>query len=131
MMAQQGVDFTLAFYGLERGQKTRLMGLFTDTAALETWLAQRAQLLQAHPSHVGVKAHDLGHPVVCPLNPLYIPRNHLVERVIRAAEDQGDFAPFHRLLEVLQHPYEEQPGAEAYAQPPRPEEVVEQTFCGT
>jgi uncharacterized protein YdiU (UPF0061 family) len=42
-----------------------------------------------------------------------------------------DLAPFRRLLQVLSSPYEEQPSAERYATPPRPEEVVHQTFCGT
>ncbi|GAB4353146.1 MAG: YdiU family protein [Gammaproteobacteria bacterium] len=64
------------------------------------------------------------------LNPLYIPRNHQVERVIRAAI-AGDLSLFHELNRVLQNPYAEQPGFENYAEPPTPEERVTQTFCGT
>jgi len=65
------------------------------------------------------------------VNPLYIPRNHLVEEAIAAAVEESDLAPFRRLLQVLSSPYEEQASAERYATPPRPEEVVHQTFCGT
>ena len=64
-------------------------------------------------------------------NPKYVPRNHRVEAVIRAAVDRGDFAPFEEILAVLSQPFEEQPGMERYAKPPRPEERVTQTFCGT
>jgi uncharacterized protein YdiU (UPF0061 family) len=64
-------------------------------------------------------------------NPAYIPRNHLVERAIRAAEDEGDFAPFHALVEHLENPYDYDPDYADYAIPPRPEQVVRQTFCGT
>jgi len=32
---------------------------------------------------------------------------------------------------VLTSPYQQQPGAKAYAEPPQPEQVVQQTFCGT
>ena len=64
-------------------------------------------------------------------NPAYIPRNHRVEEVIRAAEDAGDLGPFHALREVLASPYEDQPGHEEYQAPPRPEEVVHRTYCGT
>lgn len=41
------------------------------------------------------------------VNPLYIPRNHLVEQVIEAAVEQDDFAPFEALNEVLTRPFEE------------------------
>jgi uncharacterized protein YdiU (UPF0061 family) len=63
-------------------------------------------------------------------NPLFIPRNHQVERVIDAAIE-GDMAPFEELRQVLQAPFVEQPGCEAYAQPPRADERVTETFCGT
>ncbi len=34
-------------------------------------------------------------------------------------------------MTVLAKPYDDQPGFEAYAQPPRPDEIVHETFCGT
>ena len=63
-------------------------------------------------------------------NPLYIPRNHQIERAIDAAVD-GDMSVFDELRQVLAHPFEEQPGFEAYVEPPRPSERVTATFCGT
>ena len=64
-------------------------------------------------------------------NPAYIPRNHRIEESIRAAEDHGDFAPFHRLVDVLAAPYDDQPDNAAYQKPPLPQERVTKTFCGT
>ena len=64
-------------------------------------------------------------------NPVFIPRNHLVEAAIRAAEDEGDFGPFHQLVERLENPGEFDPQDAESALPPRPEQVVRQTFCGT
>jgi len=64
-------------------------------------------------------------------NPVYIPRNHRVEAVLAAAEQEGDLAPFRSLLAVLSDPYHPQPGQEAYQQPPTPSERVTRTFCGT
>jgi uncharacterized protein YdiU (UPF0061 family) len=63
-------------------------------------------------------------------NPLYIPRNHQVERAIRAAF-RNDFSIFQELHEVLSEPYTEQPERGDYAKPPEPNERVEMTFCGT
>jgi uncharacterized protein YdiU (UPF0061 family) len=64
------------------------------------------------------------------VNPLFIPRNHQVERAIDAAID-GDLSIFDDLLEVTADPYEEHPALASYAVPPEPRERVTQTFCGT
>ena len=61
----------------------------------------------------------------------FIPRNHRVEAVIRAAEDNDDFGPFAELLTVLSKPCEDQSAFAHYAQPPREHERVRETFCGT
>ena len=64
-------------------------------------------------------------------NPSFIPRNHLVEEAISAAVNDGYFAPFESLLTVLSMPYKDQPAFGRYVDPPRPDQVVHQTFCGT
>jgi uncharacterized protein YdiU (UPF0061 family) len=64
------------------------------------------------------------------VNPLFIPRNHRVEQAISAAVS-GDFEPFERLLAVLSRPFNDQPEFADYANPPLPDEIVRQTFCGT
>ena len=42
-----------------------------------------------------------------------------------------DLAPFEKLLAVLARPFDDQPDVPEYALPPRPEQVVRATFCGT
>ena len=63
-------------------------------------------------------------------NPRYLPRNHQVERAIQSAF-QGDYRVFEELRQVLSDPYTEHPGLEIYKEPPREEERVSMTFCGT
>lgn len=65
------------------------------------------------------------------VNPLYIPRNHLVEEMIVLAITQDDYSAFEALLAVTAHPYDDQPGREHYAQPAQPHQQVRYTFCGT
>ena len=64
-------------------------------------------------------------------NPAFIPRNHLVEAAIVAATENQDFAPFNRLVDRLANPFDYDPADSELALPPRPEQVVQQTFCGT
>ncbi|MFZ9967104.1 MAG: protein adenylyltransferase SelO, partial [Steroidobacteraceae bacterium] len=64
-------------------------------------------------------------------NPAFIPRNHQVDKALEAAVREGNLAPFRRLHEVLQRPFEDQPEAAHYADPPRVEERIGHTFCGT
>ncbi|MBV9560453.1 MAG: hypothetical protein JOY90_08335, partial [Bradyrhizobium sp.] len=64
------------------------------------------------------------------VNPAFIPRNHRIEAVIQAAIND-DTTAFEELNLVLATPYEDRPAFAAYAEPPRPEQRVLQTFCGT
>ena len=65
------------------------------------------------------------------VNPVYVPRNHLVEDALAAATE-GDLQPFERLVDVLADPFTERPGLETYAAPaPESFGACYQTFCGT
>lgn len=63
-------------------------------------------------------------------NPAIIPRNHLVEEALAAAE-AGDLAPFEALLTRLQNPYEETAAPDPYTQAPPPGFGPFRSYCGT
>lgn len=124
LIANQQVDFTLFFRQLTRvakGEKNdELFAQFIDPASFELWFKQ------------WVKASPTGHLLekMQAANPILIPRNHRVEQAIQAAYD-GDFTPFHRLVDALESPYLEQEQYTDLERAPRPEEIVHETFCGT
>jgi uncharacterized protein YdiU (UPF0061 family) len=64
-------------------------------------------------------------------NPVYIPRNHLVEAALAAAVERDDLAPFTALLDVLALPFTPRPGLETYTEPAPPGSAPYRTFCGT
>ena len=132
IMAENQADFTLTFYYLsqlnrESDEKdTDVRDLFINREAIDTWLNQWRQRLMKETTGDSERQASMQ-----TVNPVYIPRNHQIEAVIRAAEDHNDFEPFHALHEVLQTPFKYQAGKDHYMLPPVPDEVVEQTFCGT
>ena len=63
-------------------------------------------------------------------NPAVIPRNQKVEQVLDAATN-GDLKPLKDLLTALQEPYNNRSNLKPYQSPPKKEERVYQTFCGT
>lgn len=64
------------------------------------------------------------------INPLFIPRNHQIEKAISHA-NRGDYSIFNELLEVLKNPFDKNNPLEKYSIPPKVEERVTKTFCGT
>ncbi|MEP3524880.1 MAG: protein adenylyltransferase SelO [Hyphomicrobiales bacterium] len=128
LMAENEADFTLTFSSLSRyvdssdGDNPH----FKKPAAFEEWVVRwRARLNEENIS--GPEMVDrLG-----AANPVIIPRNHLVEEAIRAAEDNQDFTVFEALTEAMSHPFDEKFEDTNYALPPRAEQIVHRTFCGT
>ena len=123
-LADQEVDFTLFFRHLTRvaaGESpTELTSLFKEPDVADNWLTDW-QVIAEPASQL-----DLMRAA----NPILIPRNHRVEEAIQHGY-QGDFAPFHRLVEALQNPYAENSAYADLEQAPTPEQRVTETFCGT
>ena len=69
--------------------------------------------------------------LMCANNPVFIPRNHNVEHAISLAENNSDFSKVHELVNVLSLPYKEKAEFSIFKNPPKPEELIHQTFCGT
>ncbi len=123
-MAENKADFTLTFRGLSDGDAAVRM-LFGDPTAFDVWAGKWGQRLleeKVAPEHRRAAMRAV--------NPAFIPRNHRVQAAITAAQT-GDFSVFDEMMAVLARPYDDQPGAAVYGQPPKSEEVVHKTFCGT
>ncbi|MDJ0615030.1 MAG: YdiU family protein [Rhizobiaceae bacterium] len=128
-MQGQQVDFTLAFRSLSealRGYEKPLRELYQGTALLDPWLAKWRERI-ALESDVSATERASRMDAV---NPLYIPRNHKVEEALSAAEN-GDMIPFEALFDLLQNPYDQVEGMEAFAKPASDGNPNFQTFCGT
>ncbi len=130
-MARNGADFTLTFRRLgnaaaDSSSDETVRGLFVDPTAFDDWAARWRHRLAEEGGDENARRAAMR-----AVNPAFIPRNHLVEEAIAAAVSGGDFSPFENLLTVLSRPFEDQPEFARYADPPREDQIVRQTFCGT
>ena len=120
-------DFTLAFRRLGElpvgGSAIEPLFDFPDTFA--GWISRWQSRCAQEP----ISAEDR-HQQMMTTNPAFIPRNHLVEEAIQLAYS-GDFSLFHRLNKRLAKPFDYDSDDQLLATPPKPDQVVQQTFCGT
>lgn len=65
------------------------------------------------------------------VNPIYIPRNHLIEKAINDYLDHKDRTLFDTLLNVFKNPYQDQPNTDYLKRLPTDAQRVHYTFCGT
>jgi uncharacterized protein YdiU (UPF0061 family) len=127
-MAANAADFTLTFRHLNDGLggDTAARRQFAAPEAFDEWAALWRARLTQEPEHDAARAATMRRA-----NPAFIPRNHRVENAIEAAVERQDFGPFEVLMQVLSRPFEDQPEAAAFAEPPPLNQRVYQTFCGT
>jgi uncharacterized protein YdiU (UPF0061 family) len=128
LLEVNSVDYTLAWRRLAdaaEGNPETLEALFPSTEKLKDWLARWQQRIA--PQSASDTATSMRS-----VNPIYIPRNHLVEEALDAATDDANLEPFERLLAVLSTPFEEHSELSRYAQPASESFMAHyETFCGT
>jgi len=120
LMNNEAMDYTLTFRHLSDPASHKLLPVRL-MPWIEDWLARAATETDGKPDYTLMRA----------VNPMCIPRNHLIEAVINAAIGEDDFGPFEEFVKVLQTPYDDLPLDSPFTQPPRPDQIVQNTFCGT
>lgn len=120
LLQDNHVDHTSFYRRLSdaaRGDAEPARGLVMDLAGFDAWARRWLAL-------------DPQAELMDQVNPVYIPRNHLVEEALAAGSD-GDLDPMVRLLDAVTDPFRERPGLERYADPAPTDFGRYQTYCGT
>ena len=111
LLAQNGVDYTIFWRRLSHAVQTSdfelVRDLFADRSAFDDWLLLYSELL-------ALDGKALAANLMLNTNPKFVLRNHLGEQAIRAAK-LGDFSELQTLQRLLERPFEEHPGHDAYA----------------
>lgn len=116
-MQDERGDFTETFR--ELSETGRFPGGHQQSVNLQSWL-ERLEREGQTPESAGAGMRAV--------NPAVVPRNHLVEEALAAAESD-DLTVLHDLLSALSNPFDAAPGK--YRQPPPSNRPRYRTFCGT
>jgi len=128
IMHTAGADFTRVFRSLSTaamGDASRTRALFENPSQIDAWLEGFQARLAREPGSAEDRAAAMNR-----VNPVYIPRNHMVEAALQSATG-GDLAPFERLVEVLADPFTERAGLDVFALGAPTGFGPYTTFCGT
>ena len=111
LLARNAVDYPIFWRRLSRavqaGDFEPVRDLFADRAAFDRWLLSYSEL-------VAQEGRAPAALLMLKTNPKFVLRNHLGEQAIRAAK-LGDFGEVQTLLRLLERPFDEHPGHDAYA----------------
>jgi serine/tyrosine/threonine adenylyltransferase len=119
ILHQQKIDFTLGFRNLSAE-------VHSASKEMQEWLAKWTERVTSPQKTLAQVQKDLQS-----INPIIIPRNHLVERAIQAAVKENDFSVTEKLLQELATPFFNQNNDSDFQKPATADEEVRATFCGT
>lgn len=125
LLANKSVDFTLAFHDLNNPNQPYLQQqLGPDN--WQNWSAQWHKRLQDEQQYATNPS-----AIMAAANPVLIPRNHLIQRVIDEVSSTGDLRLFNQLHRLWQQPFIDTAENKPFQAAAAPQEQVRQTFCGT
>jgi uncharacterized protein YdiU (UPF0061 family) len=122
LLGEQETDFTIFFRNLATPTMESLRPAYygeLPAGSLGAWLQKYAGRSKDEVGRVE-RMHAA--------NPKYVFRNYLAQQAIDAIEQNGDTAILERLMAVLRHPYDEQPGQQDLASR-RPEWARHKAGC--
>ncbi|WP_422370291.1 protein adenylyltransferase SelO [Hoeflea sp.] len=128
VMETQAADFTRVFrslFGAIEGEASGARALFANPAGFDIWLGKWRDRLARDPMPESERRTAMDRA-----NPVYIPRNHLVEAALSDATN-GDLSTFERLMEALSDPFTPRAGLDIHALGAPGDFGPYTTYCGT
>ena len=118
LMWEAQADFTNTFRQLTTGT-------LTDERYAD-WLNRWNAIIEAQPGDL-----EQAQQTMQQANPVIIPRNHLVQEALDAAEEKGSFIRFEQLVAALKNPYDPALADTIFAKAPDAGTPPYVTYCGT
>ena len=128
LMMDNESDFTITFRSLSDillNNSDNFLAQFHQKDEVSGWINNWKSALNLENKKVGEIILNLNNT-----NPMYIPRNHQVQKAIEESY-LGNFKVLEEMLDVLKNPFQENVSLSHYSEAPSEQQRVTQTFCGT
>ena len=128
LMMDNESDFTITFRSLSNillNNSDNFLAQFHQKDEVSGWINNWKSALNLENKNVGEIISNLNNT-----NPMYIPRNHQVQKAIEESY-LGNLKVLEEMLEVLKNPFQENVSLSHYSEAPSEQQRVTQTFCGT
>ena len=128
LMMDNESDFTITFRSLSSillNNSDNFLAQFHQKDEVSGWINNWKSALNLENKNVGEIILNLNNT-----NPMYIPRNHQVQKAIEESY-LGNFKVLEEMLDVLKNPFQENVSLSHYSEAPSEQQRVTQTFCGT
>lgn len=130
----QGLALLDSFFALMQNEKMDFTKSFRRLGAILQ--GQQHEMSEAFAKWVldwrsQIQDHNQALKLIETNSPVYIPRNHLVEKAIHDAVEQKDLSFFSQLFEVGRNPFVNQSADPIFESPPENPDPNYRTFCGT
>ena len=128
LMMDNESDFTITFRSLSDillNNSDNFLTQFHQKDEVSGWINNWKSALNLENKNVGEIILNLNNT-----NPMYIPRNHQVQKAIEESY-LGNFKVLEEMLDVLKNPFQENISLSHYSEAPSEQQRVTQTFCGT
>ncbi len=128
LMMDNESDFTITFRSLSDillNNSDNFLAQFHQKNEVSSWINNWKSALNLENKNVGEIISNLNNT-----NPMYIPRNHQVQKAIEESY-LGNLKVLEEMLEVLKNPFQENVSLSHYSEAPSEQQRVTQTFCGT
>ena len=128
LMMDNESDFTITFRSLSSillNNSDNFLAQFHQKDEVSGWINNWKSALNLENKKVGEIILNLNNT-----NPMYIPRNHQVQKAIEESY-LGNFKVLEEMLDVLKNPFQENVSLSHYSEAPSEQQRVTQTFCGT
>ena len=131
IMYKEKADFTITFRKLinildDVDKKIDSPSYCDDINLSSSWLQKWKQRLQKEKESKEIILKKMNN-----LNPIFIPRNHLVEEAINNLVKSNDISLFNELLDIIKNPFSTKKNKDKFVKPPNKSQEIKNTFCGT